>query len=206
MYRKANKVVITLVLSALLFTFGPNNFFKILADNTATSTQIESVMDGKTSKDSLSLSENQQEKINALIQREKDVQTNKANDTTTVTLTDEQLYNILKQSLTSDQLDSIQAAKHHAGVSKVVFHGKKKSGNFDLYLSKGMLNFIRGVAIGAGVSAIVALAGGFTGATALAGYVLKKIITQFIKKGSAGFSYGRKFKIRSWKYTGWSYQ
>ena len=73
-------------------------------------------------------------------------------------------------------------------------------------ISKGMLNFIRGVAIGAGVSAIVALAGGFTGATALAGYVLKKIITQFIKKGSAGFSYGRKFKIRSWKYTGWSYQ
>ncbi|KJU74946.1 hypothetical protein AH70_03680 [Pediococcus damnosus LMG 28219] len=62
------------------------------------------------------------------------------------------------------------------------------------------------LAIGAGVSAIVALAGGFTGATALAGYVLKKIITQFIKKGSAGFSYGRKFKIRSWKYTGWSYQ
>lgn len=63
MYRKANKVVITLVLSALLFTFGPNNFFKILADNTATSTQIESVMDGKTSKDSLSLSENQKEKL-----------------------------------------------------------------------------------------------------------------------------------------------
>ncbi|MCE6030327.1 hypothetical protein EFP05_02470 [Lactiplantibacillus pentosus] len=197
------KVSIIFIVTLLCSTF-LNSYVHIHADNESINETIERLVNGDTPHQKIAITNDQEEQISSLIKKEAEVQT--TNDTTTLTLTDDQLTSILKQTLSADDFSSVQAATHHKGVSKIVWHGAAKKGNVNIYLSKSMLNFLRGAAIGVGVTTIIALSGGFAGAGTIATIVIRKVISTSIKSSTKGFKYGRKYSIRSWKYKGWSYQ
>lgn len=97
------------------------------------------------------------------------------------------------------------------GNTKIVWHGKAKNGDFDLYLSAKMLNRLKGGSISLGVSIVMgALAlplgpiGGVAWFTVNA--VLKKIIGLAINANVSHFKAGRVFHVKGWKYKSWSYQ
>jgi len=200
----AFKKMSTIFIATLICSTFLNSYVHIHAANESTNETIEQLVDGDVPDKKITITSEQKEKISNLIKKEAKVQT--TDDTTTLTLTDDELTNILKQTLSADDFSSVQAATHHKGVSKIVWHGAAKKGKVNIYLSKSMLNFLRSAAIGVGVSAIVALSGGFAGAGAVATIVIKKVISSSIKSSTKGFKYGRNYSIRSWKYKGWSYQ
>lgn len=105
----------------------------------------------------------------------------------------------------------ITLAATKPGTTKIVWHGKAKNGNFNLYLSAKMLNRLKGGSISVGVSVVMAAlalplgpVGGVAWFTVNA--VLKKIIGLAINANVSHFKAGRIFTVKGWKYKSWSYQ
>ena len=105
----------------------------------------------------------------------------------------------------------VTLAATKSGTTKIVWHGKAKNGNFDLYLSAKMLNRLKGGSISVGVTIVMAALalplgpiGGVAWFTVNA--VLKKIISLAINANVSHFKAGRIFHVKGWKYKSWSYQ
>lgn len=134
-----------------------------------------------------------------------------SSDTTTISITDFQMRNILS-GLGFDQIDlGMLGLQRISGVTKVKFYGRKRSGNANVYLSASMLNRVKKSATSAAVSAIFALfafplgpVGGLAWGTI--NFASKQLVTAAIHANVNKFKAGRIFKVRSWKYKGWSYQ
>ncbi|MGN1407113.1 hypothetical protein [Lactobacillus sp.] len=173
------------------------------ADNAVSPNQIEQVLDDtNTTSGSLKLDSEQINNIDSQIQEKVSVVS--SDNESTATLTDDDLIDILSNILTPQQLDQVQAAKHHQGVTKIIWHGKARYGNVDIYLSKRMLNALRGVSITAGYTIMYTLLSKVWPyeASIEEKQMAKFIITNYIKHTEKGFSYGRKFIFRSWKFKG----
>lgn len=105
---------------------------------------------------------------------------------------------------------SVLAARshHHAGVTKVRYYGH---GNFNIYLSKSMLNKIRADGYGAAFGVVVGLLGAAAGvpsmgvASVAISAVAKKLVGKMLAQVKP-FKVGRVYKIRGWRYAGWRYQ
>ncbi|MBK5028768.1 hypothetical protein [Enterococcus faecium] len=86
-----------------------------------------------------------------------------------------------------------------AEVIKIVWHGKARNGNVDLYLSKATIVSLRASYTGGQlVNVIIQLYLGSYWGAAKAG---ASAIANTIKMGS--IKYGRKYSLRNWKYKGY---
>lgn len=123
-----------------------------------------------------------------------------ATDTTTVTITDQQLVDFMQnQGLEVPQELLNSARSRSAGVTKIVWHGKARNGNVDLYLSKATMVSLRASYTGGQlVNVIIQLYLGSYWGAAKAG---ASAIANTIKMGS--IKHGRKYSLRSWKYRGY---
>lgn len=98
--------------------------------------------------------------------------------------------------------------KHQAGVTRVRYYG---NGNFNLYLSKLMLNKIRSASYGAAFGIISGLIGSAAGvptmglASGVIAFIAKKLVGAMLRQVNP-YKVGRVYKIRNWKYAGWRYQ
>lgn len=125
---------------------------------------------------------------------------NSATDTTTVTITDQQLVKFMQDQgleVPQELLNSVRSRS--AGVTKIVWHGKARNGNVDLYLSKATMVSLRASYTGGQlVNVIIQLYLGSYWGAAKAG---ASAIANTIKTGS--IKHGRKYSLRSWKYKGY---
>lgn len=98
--------------------------------------------------------------------------------------------------------------KHQAGVTRVRYYG---NGNFNLYLSKSMLNKIRSASYGVAFGIISGLIGSAAGvhtmglASGVIAFIAKKLVGAMLGQVNP-YKVGRVYKIRNWKYAGWRYQ
>lgn len=134
-----------------------------------------------------------------------------SSDTTTISITDFQMRNILIGLGFKPSDLGMLGFQRIAGVTKVKFYGNKKKGNANVYLSASMLNRIKKSATSAAVSALFALfalpLGPVSGlAWGTINFASKQLVTAAIHANVRKFKAGRIFKVRSWKYKGWSYQ
>lgn len=117
-------------------------------------------------------------------------------DTTTVTITDQQLVQYLDDQdiEVPDELRT-SAMSRKPGVTKVIWHGAAKNGNVDVYLSKNTLLTLRASYVGAQlVNQIIQLyLGNYWGAAkAMASAIANSIKMATIK-------HGKVYKVRNWK-------
>ncbi|WP_071855871.1 hypothetical protein [Enterococcus ratti] len=125
---------------------------------------------------------------------------NSATNTTTVTMTDQQLVDfMLDQGLEVPQELLNAACSRADGVTKIVWHGKARNKNVDLYLSKATIVGLRASYTGAQLfNVIIQLYLGSYWGAAKAG---AGAIANTIKMGS--IKHGRTYFLRSWKYRGY---
>lgn len=103
----------------------------------------------------------------------------KKGNTTTFTISDDALEQVLvKNGLIKSSKQSKHVRHSHTGKTTVKWYDNVWNGNFNIYLTKRILNRFRKMSI------------------------MSQMLNQF--KGK--FKSGRKFKIRHWQYKGWSYQ
>ncbi|SCB99113.1 hypothetical protein [Weissella bombi] len=133
---------------------------------------------------------------------------------TIASITDYQVDQALKQAYgyTDDQLanmdeeSSSENLLRKAGSTRIVFHGAKKKGNFDLYLSASMLNKIKKAGIGVGVSLIAGVTGAFPGVGRAISWAIKQAIAKMVVNGGSKFKAGRIYYSRKFRTAGWRYQ
>ena len=130
------------------------------------------------------------------------------NGVTTFTISDDALQRILVKESGTKGLVQFRAKRKVSGVTRVKNYG---NGNFDIYLSKNMLNFIRGKGFKYGFTIVVNLIATAAGipsmgvATAVITSAASTLVSLMINQVNP-FKVGRVFKIRKWKYAGWRYQ
>jgi len=161
---------------------------------------------GSISDDNYQITEQQAQKIGAVV-AEHAVVTHEGEDTT-VTIMDSALDGAYDSVINGKPFYEDRAK---SGKTKIVWYGKAKNGNFNLYLSAKMLNKLKSGSITTGVGVIMAALalplgpiGGVAWFTVKA--VLKKVIGAAINSNVSHFKAGRIFKVKGWKYKGWSYQ
>jgi len=103
---------------------------------------------------------------------------------------------------------SVFSSRARKGTTKIVFHGSKTKGNFDIYLSAGTLNLAK--KSGYGVLAQVALLplaaiGGPVG-FGIRAAVKGSLTAVLVKASGKGFKYGRVFHFKGGNYKSWSHQ
>lgn len=131
-------------------------------------------------------------------------------DTTTAFISDIDVAKIENQLYGTPIDKSILLRK--SGNTKIVFHGKARKGNVDIYLSASMLNKLKKGSINGDITVVAGLLATAAGATGLGvawgviNYAIKKLMTEALYNNISHFKAGRIFKIRNWKYAGWSYQ
>lgn len=128
---------------------------------------------------------------------------------TTFTISDNAVESILAKYHVIDAPDYDFTRK--VGKTTVKFHGNALKGNFDIYLSAKTLNKIRRGSFGTGTNLVIGLISKIAGVPSLgaATWVIKKLAGKLVgamMQQVGAFKAGRIFKIRSWKYKGWSYQ
>ena len=123
-----------------------------------------------------------------------------ATNTTTVTITDQQLVEFMQDQGVEVPQELLNSARSRAaGVTKIVWHGKARNGNVDLYLSKATMVSLRASYTGGQlVNVIIQLYLESYWGAAKAG---ASAIANTIKMGS--IKHGRKYSLRSWKYKGY---
>ncbi|WPQ67367.1 hypothetical protein [Weissella paramesenteroides] len=154
----------------------------------------------------------QDEKFYELVSQE--VSTTQEGNDTVRTISDYQVDQALKEAYgyTDSQLADMgqqspnKMLLRKAGSTKIVFHGAKKNGNFDLYLSASMLNKIKKAGIGVGISIIAAVTGAFPGVGVAVSWAIKKTISTMIVNGGSKFKAGRILYSRNFQWAGWRYQ
>ncbi|WP_317638005.1 hypothetical protein [Lactobacillus xylocopicola] len=130
------------------------------------------------------------------------------NGITTFEISDAALEKVINKTFGNKVSNTELARKHSAGVTKIKYYG---NGNMNVYLSKDMLNRIRGMGYSSGYKIVVGLI------SAVAGIPTMGVASVLIMAASGSlvsamlnqvnpFKAGRIYKIRNWSYTGWSYQ
>lgn len=129
---------------------------------------------------------------------------------TTFTISDNAVESILAKYHVIDAPNYTLTRK--AGKSTIKWHGNALNGNFDLYISKKMLNRIRKMGFSSGFKTavnIITTIAGVPNMGSIATWVIKEIASKIVgaELGQVGaYKAGRIFKVRSWQYKGWSYQ
>lgn len=139
----------------------------------------------------------------------------KKGKTTTFTISDDALEEVFvknrlikrSEQNNSDMLFRIS----HAGKTTVKWYGNAWKGNFNVYLSKKTLNLIRKKSITGAFNIIISLLGVMAHVpgrliTFVAHRLASLVLGEVVDETNGHFKAGRKFKIRHWKYKGWSYQ
>lgn len=142
----------------------------------------------------------------------KDIRANgtitKNGKTTTFTISDDAFEAVLiKDKIIKAPKD--QFYRSHAGKTTIRCHGSLWHGNFDIYLSKAMLNRIRGVKASLGcqyVYVLLTAAVGPLGTLAAIANTVIKVMVAKVVRGANHYKAGRVYKVRGWRYKSWRYQ
>lgn len=176
-----------------------------LSSNLQSSANLQNNIGGSDTTNDSQLSAAQQQQLQQEIAKQT-ITTTDSNGNTVESISDSDMLNAVYQvdpKLANEvALTMGPPANGTKGTSKIIWHGKARHGNVDIYISAGMLNFAKKVGINIALTGLLAPLAAIPGAGAAAAVLLVKQVLSGWVVHENHFSDGRVLHFEGFNYKG----